>query len=307
MKNAFRAIGLVIAFCILIIFVTTTITVVRKVGFSKTSHKGHLAVVELKGLITDASSFTDKMEQALKDNEAKGVIVRINSPGGVVGPSQEMYDSIKKVNKTKPVYISMGAVAASGGYYAAMGGRKIYANAGTLTASVGVIAEFINAEKLMKWAKVDRFTLKAGKLKDVGSPTREMTPPERAFLEAMLKDIHVEFQRTVQEARKLTNEEVEQYLDGRVMTGHQAKEAKLVDVLGSFDIAAADLKKAVGLPDDAETLEFQEDEGVLRKLLWGSEGNEGRLHELLSLAKTLSAPALNSGWSVMLLAPLTLP
>lgn len=319
MKNLLRLIGVAIAACSLIVVVTVTVAVVKKVwlgGKGGGGLKGHIAVVDLKGMITDATSFNEKMKDALEDENAKGVIVKINSPGGMVGPSQEMLQAIRKVDAKKPVYISMGAVAASGGYYAACGGRKIYANPGTLTASIGVIAEFVNTEKLFNWAKVERTTLKAGKMKDVGSPTRPMTKEERAFLEAMLADIHQEFQKTVKDARKLSDEEVAGYLDGRVMTGSQASKVKLVDSLGGYEQAAADLKKAVNLPPDADEVKLEDEEGVLQKVLWG-QGHESKLGWLpdflgFQIPKDgkdilMSQIPLTQGWTVMALAPISIP
>jgi len=318
MKSLLRLIGIAIATCSLILVVTVTVAVVKKVWGGKSGNlKGHIAVVELKGMITDASSFVEKMNEAYDDTATKGVVVRINSPGGMVGPSQEMYEAIRRVDKKKPVYISMGSVAASGGYYAAAAGRKVYANPGTLTASIGVIAEFVNTEKLFNWAKVERKTLKAGKMKDIGSPTRPMTNEERDFLLAMLKDIHKEFQKTVKESRKLTDQEVETFLDGRVMTGSQAAQAKLVDTLGGFALAASDLKKAVGLPEDAAEAILEDEEGILHKLFWGDNKPESRLGLIPSFIAALVNPShsvspssalpMTQGWTILMLAPVSFP
>jgi protease IV len=311
MKGFLRFIGVVVATCALLVVVTITFKVITKTWFGKSSSRaGHIAVVDLKGMITSSDTFVHRMKDSEEDPHVKGILVRINSPGGMVAPSQEMLQAIAKADKVKPVFASMGAVAASGGYYAAVGARKIYANPGTLTASVGVIAEFVNTEKLFKWAKIDRFTLKSGKMKDVGSPVREMTKEEREFLQGMLKSIHTEFQTTVKTHRKLSDEAVEKYLDGRVMTGTQALETKLVDALGGFEDAAVELREVAGLPKDADLIEFEEPEGLLRKLLWG-EAEESRYQGLADFAalwqkekaSLLQALPLHQGYAILTLAP----
>lgn len=307
MKLVFRIFGLIASFFCLLLLISLSTAVAKKVWFSskhKDTSKGHIAVLDLDGIIMTSTSKIKEFEETLKSPGVKAIVLRINSPGGLVAPSQELYDAVRRADKKVPVIASMGSLAASGGYYTAVGARKIYANSGTLTASIGVIMEFANTSKLYQWAKVERFTLKGGKFKDVGSPLRPMTEDERALLMGVITDIHQEFRKTVQERRKLTDEELNNTADGRIMTGNQAKKAKLVDELGGYEEAIADAKKIAGLPEDAPVVYPESKDGLLKKLLLGE--NEESKSELSALFRSLtSLPALNVGskWRLWLLAP----
>ena len=171
------------AVCFTVMIVLFTLSLLKRSTFEteKSSYSPHVAVIDLSGVIYSSASFIKHTEALEQNKQCKAAVIRINSPGGVVGPSQEIYDAIKRLDTKIPVVISMGSLAASGGYYAALGARTIFANPGTLTASIGVIMEFMNTEKLFDWAKVERVTMKAGKLKDVGSPSRKMMPEEKEF------------------------------------------------------------------------------------------------------------------------------
>ncbi|MEZ4752005.1 MAG: signal peptide peptidase SppA [Bdellovibrionota bacterium] len=304
MKGLLRALAGTAIVCVIVIIISITIGVFRLAvsGGGGGAREDHVAVINLEGVILDASDFLRKVDE-VRDNEyAKAVVVRINSPGGVVGPSQEFFEGLKKLDEKKPVIISMGAVAASGGYYAALGGRKIYANPGTLTASIGVIMEFVNTEKLYNWAKVERLTLKAGKLKDVGSPNRPMRPEEKAFLNSLLADIHTQFKTAVQTRRGLSDAEMEDTTDGRVMTGQQALNAKLVDALGGLSDAVAEARAVAKLAEDAPVQYPRPPKGMLEKYFFG-ETLSG-IGEVLGLLESTKPFALRSGWQVLLLAPL---
>lgn len=273
-------------------------------GKGKTGGPNHVAVIDINGVIITANNFLKELKEITERPNVKAIVVRINSPGGIVAPSQEMYEALKKADEKIPVVISMGALAASGGYYAAMGGRQVFASPGTLTASIGVIMEFVNTEKLHQWAKIERQTLKAGKFKDVGSPVRPMKPEEKELLQAMLNNIHSQFKDTVQERRKLTDEEIEKWCDGRVMTGEQAKEAHLVDTLGGFEDALKEAKKIAKLPEDA-SVDFPESrKGLLREMLIGEE-TESKIDKILSFLGSVDTLAgISPGWKVMYLSPM---
>ena len=305
MKILYRALGIVVATSLIIVFLTGTVAFIKSAWFKKsTASSEHVAVVDISGVITSAAAFLRDLEEVLDDPNTKAIVVRINSPGGLVGPSQEMFDALLQADKKVPVVVSMGALAASGGYYAALGGRTVFANPGTLTASIGVIMELANTEKLYQWAKVERFTIKAGKFKDAGTPLRAMKPEERELLTTMLLDVHEQFKAAVKERRKLSPQEVEQWTDGRVMTGKQAKEAKLVDALGGFEAAVAEAKRQAKLPASAEILYPSEEGGILRKIIFGRE--ESRFQHVVNWLENQSSvvtPALSPGWRVMLLAP----
>lgn len=258
---------IVVAFCFLFgsffFFLGSVVSIFSNISGSSVQ-AGNIAVVEVLGTIIDAKSTVETLRDLRKDKEAKAVILRVDSPGGSVGASQEIYEAIQELKLKKPVVVSMGTVAASGGYYIAAPATKIVANEGTITGSIGVRMELMNVEDLLSWAKVKPLTLKSGRLKDAGSPTRPMTLEEKEYLESLLVAMHHQFKKAVAESRGLSMEDVAKFADGRVMTGLQAKELKLVDDLGGFDKAihiAADLAH---LKEDPEVYYPEE----IHKELW---------------------------------------
>ena len=189
----------------------------------------------------------------------------------------------------KHVVASMGSIAASGGFYIAMGGEKIYANPGTLTGSIGVISEFPNVSGLLKWAGVDMRTITAGKLKDAGSPFREMTSEERAYFQAMLEDVHGQFIDAVAQSRKLPVEEVRKVADGRVFTGRKAKELKLVDELGGLQDAVAGAGKLAGIEGEPR-IEYPTKDRPLFRAMFGEDA-QSLVHALsVRMTEVLSTP-----------------
>lgn len=202
-----------------------------------------IAVVEVDGIITESESISKQIKEFGERDDIKVIVVRINSPGGGVGPSQEIYREIKKVNAKKKVIASMGAVAASGGYYIAAAANKIVANPGTITGSIGVIMEFANAEELLSKIGFKGYVIKSGEYKDIGSPLRGMKENEKRLLQNVIDDVHRQFVDVVAENRKLKVDVVKKIADGRIFSGQQAKEIGLVDNIGNFqdaiDIAAS--------------------------------------------------------------------
>ncbi len=223
-------------------------------------------IMESKKVIKELNAFAEA-------DHIKAIVVRIDSPGGAVGPSQEIYDAIKRIKAKKKVVASMGSLAASGGYYVACATDKIYANPGTLTGSIGVIMELPNVTGLLKWAGVDMNTITAGKMKDSGSPFRDMKPEEREYFTAMLEDVHSQFIEAVAAGRKLTVEEVTPLADGRVFSGRQAKEVKLVDELGGLEVAVAEAGKVGGITGEPKTEYPHHEKKLLKELLGGEEGD----------------------------------
>lgn len=193
-----------------------------------------VAVLEIKGVIADSQPTIEQLATFRKDSSVKAVVVRIESPGGGVSPSQELYQEIGRTGREKPVVVSMGSIAASGGYYIASAAQKIYANPGTITGSIGVILQFTNFEELLNKIGFRMEIVKSGKFKDVGNPSREMTPEERAYLQTMIDNVHQQFVRDVARGRRMQEEEVREVADGRIFTGEQAKELGLVDELGNL-------------------------------------------------------------------------
>lgn len=211
--------------------------------------RDEVGVVELNGIILDSKKILKQLSRFEEDSGIKAVVLRMNSPGGAVAPSQEIHQAVKKFRK--PLVVSMSSVAASGAYYIAAGAKRVYANPGTITGSIGVIMQFTNLEKLYDWAKVSRYSIKTGKFKDAGAEYRPMTAEERSLLQAMVDDTLSQFKAAVAEGRKLSKREVDAVADGRIFSGSQARSAKLVDELGSLQDAideAAKLAKIEGRP-----------------------------------------------------------
>jgi protease-4 len=207
-----------------------------------------VAIVELEGIILDVEDVVRDLKSHRDNPLVRAVVVRINSPGGVVGPTQELYRAVQRLREAgKPVVASLGAVAASGGYYVAVAADSIYANPGTLTGSIGVIMQMANLENLMKKVGVDYVVIKAGQFKDIGNVSRPMTPEERRVLQALLDDVHRQFIDAVTEGRKLDRGRVVQFADGRVFSGAQAKSLAMIDELGGLEEAVNGAAKLAGL------------------------------------------------------------
>src|SRR5438132_12512315 len=208
-----------------------------------------VAIVELEGLIVDGDDLVREIK-AYRDNAAnRAGVLRINSPGGAVAPTQELYGAIRRLREGgKPVVASLGAVAASGGYYIAVAADQIYANPGTLTGSIGVVMQMANLNALMKKVGVEYVVVKAGEFKDVGNFARPMTAEERRILQALLDDVHGQFIAAVADGRKLDRAVVRRFADGRVFSGTQAKALHMIDELGGLEEAVAGPATLAGLP-----------------------------------------------------------
>jgi protease-4 len=208
-----------------------------------------VAIVELEGLIAETDDLVRELRQHRDNPSVRAVVIRINSPGGVVAPTQEVYDALLRVREAgKPVVASLGAVAASGGYYAAVAADQIYANPGTLTGSIGVIMQLANVDTLLKRVGVDFVVVKAGQFKDIGNPARPMTPEERRVVQSLLEDVHGQFIEAVARGRKLDRSAVVQFADGRVFSGTQALDLRMIDALGGLEDAVNAAAKLANLP-----------------------------------------------------------
>ena len=206
-----------------------------------------IAIVEIKGVISQSSGIIEELQQYLEDEGVKAIILRIDSPGGGVGPAQEIYREVIKIKGKKKVVTSMGSVAASGGYYIASASDRIVANPGTITGSIGVIMQFSNLEELLKKIGIKGVVIKSGEHKDIGSPFREMTPDEKKIMQEVLDNVHQQFIQAVAEGRKLDRSKVVQIADGRIMTGEQAKNLGLVDQMGNLQDTIDITAKMVGI------------------------------------------------------------
>lgn len=211
-----------------------------------------VALVEVKGVITASEDVVRQLKQHRKNKSIKAIILRIDSPGGGVVASQEIYEEVKKTrDEGKPVVASMGSLAASGGYYVACGASRIVANPGTLTGSIGVIAEFLQLEEALNKLGVGVKTIKSGKLKDSGSMTRKMTDEDARYFQQLMDDVHRQFIAAVESERNLDHDQTLALADGRVFTGAQAFELGLVDTIGTLEDAimiAAELAGISGEP-----------------------------------------------------------
>lgn len=216
--------------------------------------KEGVGLVEVKGMIIDSRETTRQLRYFLKQDKVKAIVLRVDSPGGVVAPSQEIYEEVKKVAAKKKIIVSMGSLAASGGYYISAPSTLIYANPGTITASIGVILKLSDITSLMDKIGIKAFTLKTGKYKDSGSPLRELSAEDRAMLQSVINTTHEQFIRAVASGRKLPVDEVRRIADGRILSGEQAKEYKLVDRLGTLQDAIEEAGRLAGITGEPELL-----------------------------------------------------
>lgn len=198
---------------------------------------GNIAIVEVAGPIEASQDIVKKLRKFEENKDVYAIVVRVNSPGGTVGSSQEIHDEVLRIKAKKPVVVSMGDVAASGGYYLSAPATKIIANPGTITGSIGVIATYFVVDDLLKKFHLKWEVISAGKMKDIGSPLRSLTPEEKAFMKNLTGDMHAQFIEAVAKGRNLPLEKATELSDGRVYSGRQAKELGLVDELGGLQYA----------------------------------------------------------------------
>jgi protease-4 len=248
MKQKRILVGLGVIIILLIIFFSALYLIGRSSGRPGGFAFGDkIAIVEIRGVIAQSSTIIEEIHQYLEDDGVKAIILRIDSPGGGVGPSQEIHREILKAREKKKVITSMGSVAASGGYYIACASDLIVANPGTITGSIGVLMEFTNIEELFKKIGIRGVVLKSGEYKDIGSPFREMTSEEKKIIQEVIDNVQQQFVQAVAEGRKLDRVKVAQIADGRILTGEQAKELGLVDQIGNLQDAIDAAAKLVGI------------------------------------------------------------
>ena len=271
--------GLAILIGLGIIFFVGIFWLTRTAEKARTSGE-RIALIRIEGVILDSKEILDELEQFGKNPSVKALLLRIDSPGGAVAPSQEIYEEVKKLREKGEIKVvaSMGSVAASGGYYIAAATDKIVANPGTLTGSIGVILELVNVEGLLEKVGVKSVVIKSGAKKDIGSPFRTMSSQEQKLLQSVLDDVHNQFIEAVAEGRGMSEEEVRPLADGRIFTGRQAKEMGLVDELGNLQDAiqlAADMVGIKGKPKVIETKKKFSLINFLRSQWQGSMGSGG--------------------------------
>jgi len=226
-----------------------------------------VAVLRVEDVIVDSQTYLESIESIKKDEDIKAVVVRIDSPGGAVGPSQEIYSELKQLGEEKPVVASIGGVGASGGYYIACASEKIYANPGAITGSIGVIAQFASYEKLLNWAKIDVEVIKSGKYKDVGSAFREMNDEDKLYIQQLINNVYSQFKSAVASSRHLDTEEIDKVADGKIYTGEQALNLKLIDELGTLNDAISMAGELGGIDGEPEIVNYPKKKSRLYELL----------------------------------------
>lgn len=231
--------------------------------------------LELEGVIIDGKQFLKDLRKYAKQDNIRGVLVRINSPGGVVGPSQEIYQELNRVRKDykKPVVVSANAVMASGAYYAAVAADKVFVNPGTLMGSIGVIMEFANLEKLYDWAMIKRYSLTTGDYKDTGSDSRPMRVDEKELLQNLIDEVHDQFKTAVQEGRNLNRERVESYADGRIFTGKSGVKLGFADEVGGFQDAMQAIGEMTNLGEEPELFDPNKNKKVFLQFVDDMQGS----------------------------------
>ena len=218
-------------------------------GYDKETYGDFLITNSIMDVQNSPKAYLKSIEEFLDDESIKAVIIRIDSPGGTVGSSQEIYNSLINLNESKLVVSSIVDIGASGGYMIACGSSYIFANPGSITGSIGVITQYYDLSKLIKYLKVNIEVVKSGELKDIGTPRRELTEDEKKILSLIIEDVHSQFKQVVKDRRKLSEKEIELVADGRIFSGNQAKKLKLVDATGGLESAIKYIEDILELED----------------------------------------------------------
>ena len=256
------------------------------------SPRERVGVVEIKGLLTDSRTVIKQLDRYRDDDSIKAIVLRINSPGGAVGPAQEILREVEKIRAKKKIVASLGTVAASGGYYIASGANLIMANRGTVTGSIGVIMQFTNVEGLTKKIGLDLFNLKAGRYKDAGSPLRPMTPEDKAYLQGLLDNIYQQFLSDVAHNRKIPLAKLKSLAEGRIYSGEEAKQVGLVDEFGNLPDAIERAGRLGGIKGKVKAVYAEKEGFSFLRLLLGQEAEES----LSQLALPYPEPAFLPAW-----------
>jgi len=253
-----------------LLFLGAVFAIAYCTGIRETLGGPKVALVEIEGVIVDSREITDEVERHLQNPTVRAFLIRINSPGGGVAASQEIYEELLKVRRHgKPVVASMGSLAASGGYYVASAADRILANPGTITGSIGVIMQIPNVGELLQKIGIRAVVIKSGAYKDLASATRDLTPDERRILQSVLDDVHDQFIQAVAEGRKMERGRVEQLADGRIFSGRQAQELGLVDELGSLQDALTRAGALAGIPGPPTVIRIEKPRFSLLRFLTG--------------------------------------
>jgi len=262
------------AFFLFVLAVFTLVYLAMHAGGEETSLASFgdkIGVVDLEGVILDPKIVVPQIKKFGDDDSIKAIVLHVNSPGGGVAASEEIYREVKRVRdeKKKRIVASIETVGASGAYYVSSATNKIYADNGSIVGSIGVIAEWVNYGDLMRWAKLKPQILKVGEFKDTGDPTREMTPAERAYMQSLIDNMYGQFIQAVADGRHANKENIKAIADGRVWTGQEALEIHLIDQIADFQAAVEDTAKYVGIKGEPTLVHPERRRETLFDLLFG--------------------------------------
>jgi protease IV len=262
------------AFFLFVLAVFTLVYLTLRTNEESTAFRGFgnkIGVVDLEGVIISPKIVVDQLKKFGDDDSIKAIILHVNSPGGGVAASEEIYREVKRIrdDKKKRIVASIESVGASGAYYVSSATNKIYADKGSIVGSIGVIAEWVNYGDLLHWAKLKDITMKAGEFKDTGSPTRDMTPAEKEYLQSLIDNMHGQFIQAVADGRKTRFDDIKAIANGKVWTGEQALSMKLIDQLGDFQAAVDDTAKSVGIKGEPVLVHPERDRKTVLDVLFG--------------------------------------
>jgi protease-4 len=230
-----------------------------------------IGVVDLEGVILSPQPVVGQLKRFADDSSIKAIIVHVNSPGGGVAASEEIYREVKRIReeKKKRVVVSIESVGASGAYYIASASNKIYADKGSIVGSIGVIAEWVNYGDLLKWAKLKNVVIKTGEFKDTGNPARDLTPAEQAYMQSLIDNMFGQFIQAVADGRGMKFDDVKAIANGKVWTGEQALSMKLIDNVGDFEAVVKDTAKSVGISGEPTLVRPEKERRTLLDLMTG--------------------------------------
>jgi protease-4 len=262
------------AFFLFVLAVFSLVYLALHAGTSEAAFSGfgdRIGVVDLDGVIFSPQPVVGQLKKFGDDSSIKAIILHVNSPGGGVAASEEIYREVKRLReqKNKRVVVSIETVGASGAYYIASGANKIFADQGSIVGSIGVIAQWVNYGDLLKWAKLKDVVIKTGEFKDTGNPSRDLTPAEQAYMQGLIDNMFGQFVKAVADGRGMKFDDVKSLANGKVWTGEQARSMKLIDQVGDFEAAVADTAKSVGIRGEPTLVRPERERKTLMDLLLG--------------------------------------
>jgi protease-4 len=260
------------AFFLFVLAVFSLVYLTLHAGSNQASFGGfgdRIGVVDLDGVIISPQPVVGELKKFADDSSIKAIILHVNSPGGGVAASEEIYREVKRIKEKKKIVVSIETVGASGAYYIASGSNKIYANQGSIVGSIGVIAEWVNYGELLKWAKLKSVVIKTGEFKDTGNPARDLTPAEQAYMQSLIDSMFGQFIQAVSDGRGIKVDQVRSIANGKVWTGQDALGMKLIDGIGDFEAVVKETAKSVGISGEPPLVHSEKDRKTLLDLMTG--------------------------------------